>query len=127
MKIYVDLPDEMVAVWCPVEAETVGADVYRIVKIKSDPGGYKVSLRYRSQSSVQANPDKGWKADNLSGLRTGHGLVGIWVGSFPKATISWIIDEDERVPDRLAIPFQLFRNTGCRDLNPASRRVRWLE
>jgi hypothetical protein len=35
--------------------------------------------------------------------------------------------EDERVPDRLAIPFQLFRNTGCRDLNPASRRVRWAE
>ena len=37
MKIYVDLPDEMVAVWCPVEAELVGADVYRIVEINSDP------------------------------------------------------------------------------------------
>ena len=37
MKIYVDLPDEMVAVWSPVEAEPVGADVYRIVEINSAP------------------------------------------------------------------------------------------
>lgn len=37
MKIYVDLPDEMVAVWCPVEAERVGGDVYKIVEVNSDP------------------------------------------------------------------------------------------
>jgi hypothetical protein len=37
VKIYVDLPDEMVAVWCPVEAELVGGDVYKIVEINSDP------------------------------------------------------------------------------------------
>ena len=37
MKIYVDLPDEMVAVWCPVEAELVAGDVYKIVEINSDP------------------------------------------------------------------------------------------
>jgi hypothetical protein len=37
MKIYVDLPDELVAVWCPVEAELVEGDVYKIVEINSDP------------------------------------------------------------------------------------------
>lgn len=46
---------------------------------------------------------------------------------FPNPSFSWIIGEDERVPDRLAIPFQKFRNRGCRDLNPASRRVRGAE
>jgi hypothetical protein len=29
---------------------------------------------------------------------------------FRFGAFSWIIDEDERVPDRLAIPFQKFRN-----------------
>ncbi len=37
MKIYVDLPDEMVSVWCPVEAELVKGDVYKIVEVNSDP------------------------------------------------------------------------------------------
>jgi hypothetical protein len=37
VKIYVDLLDEMVAVWCPVEAELVGGDVYEIVEINGDP------------------------------------------------------------------------------------------
>ena len=37
MKIYVDLPDEMVAVWCPVEAIHLKGDVYQIVEVNSDP------------------------------------------------------------------------------------------
>ena len=37
MKIYVDLPDELVAVWCPVEAIHVRDDVYQIVEVNSDP------------------------------------------------------------------------------------------
>ena len=37
MKIYVDLPDELVAVWCPVEAEALGGDVYRIIEVNEDP------------------------------------------------------------------------------------------
>ena len=46
--------------------------------------------------------------------------------------ISWIMGEDERVPDRFAMPvglfrFNNFRSRGCRDLDPASRRVRWAE
>ncbi|HTF61300.1 MAG TPA: hypothetical protein VK638_01170 [Edaphobacter sp.] len=36
MKIYVDLPDELVAVWCPVEAIHVRDDVYQIVEVNSD-------------------------------------------------------------------------------------------
>jgi hypothetical protein len=37
MKIYVDLPDELVAVWCPVEAVHIGNDVYQITESNSDP------------------------------------------------------------------------------------------
>jgi hypothetical protein len=37
LKIYVDLPDELVAVWCPVEAVHVDDDVYQIVEVNSDP------------------------------------------------------------------------------------------
>ena len=37
MKIYVDLPDELVAVWCPVEAIHIEADVYQITEVNSDP------------------------------------------------------------------------------------------
>ncbi len=37
MKIYVDLPDEAVAVWCPVEAVHVEGDVYEIVEVNADP------------------------------------------------------------------------------------------
>jgi hypothetical protein len=37
VKIYVDLPDELVAVWCPVEAVHIGKDVYQIVEVNSDP------------------------------------------------------------------------------------------
>jgi hypothetical protein len=37
MKIYVDLPDELVAVWCPVEAVHLRDDVYQIVQINDDP------------------------------------------------------------------------------------------
>lgn len=37
MKIYVDLPDELVAGWCPVEALHVDGDVYQIVEVNSDP------------------------------------------------------------------------------------------
>jgi hypothetical protein len=37
VKIYVDLPDELVAVWCPVEAIHVREDVYEIVEVNSDP------------------------------------------------------------------------------------------
>jgi hypothetical protein len=37
LKIYVDLPDELVAVWCPVEAVHVGGDVYQIVQVNDDP------------------------------------------------------------------------------------------
>ena len=39
MKIYVDLPDELVAVWCPVEAVHIDGDVYQIVEVNSDPEG----------------------------------------------------------------------------------------
>jgi hypothetical protein len=37
MKIYVDLPDELVAVWCPVEAIHIHDDIYQIVEVNSDP------------------------------------------------------------------------------------------
>jgi hypothetical protein len=37
VKIYVDLPDELVAVWCPVEATPLGGDVYQITEINTDP------------------------------------------------------------------------------------------
>lgn len=37
MKIYVDLPDELVAVWCPVEAVHIHRDVYQIVEVNGDP------------------------------------------------------------------------------------------
>jgi hypothetical protein len=37
MKIYVDLPDELVSAWCPVEAEALGGDVYRIIEVNTDP------------------------------------------------------------------------------------------
>jgi hypothetical protein len=37
VKIYVDLPDELVAVWCPVEAIHVREDVYEIVEVNTDP------------------------------------------------------------------------------------------
>jgi hypothetical protein len=37
MKIYVDLPDELVAVWCPVEAVHIKDDVYQIIQVNDDP------------------------------------------------------------------------------------------
>ncbi|MGA8500861.1 MAG: hypothetical protein WB683_04890 [Candidatus Sulfotelmatobacter sp.] len=37
VKIYVDLPDEAVAVWCPVEAVHLGGNVYQIIEINADP------------------------------------------------------------------------------------------
>ena len=37
MKIYVDLPDELVAVWCGVEAVHVSGDVYQITEVNGDP------------------------------------------------------------------------------------------
>jgi hypothetical protein len=37
VKIYVDLPDELVAVWCPVEAVHLGGDVYEIIEVNADP------------------------------------------------------------------------------------------
>lgn len=37
MKIYVDLPDELVAVWCPVGAVHVEGNVYQIIEENSDP------------------------------------------------------------------------------------------
>jgi hypothetical protein len=37
MKIYVDLPDELVAVWCPVESVHLHDDVYQIVEVNNDP------------------------------------------------------------------------------------------
>jgi hypothetical protein len=37
VKIYVDSPDELVAVWCPVEAVHIQGDVYQIVEVNSDP------------------------------------------------------------------------------------------
>ena len=37
MRIYVDLPDELVAVWCRVEAAHIRDDVYQITQINDDP------------------------------------------------------------------------------------------
>ncbi len=37
MKIYVDLPDEFVAVWCPAEALHIKDDVYQIIQVNDDP------------------------------------------------------------------------------------------
>jgi hypothetical protein len=37
LKIYVDLPDEFVAVWYPVEAVHLGGDIYQIVQVNDDP------------------------------------------------------------------------------------------
>ena len=36
MTIYVDLPDELTAVWCPVEAVHLGEDIYQIVQVNDD-------------------------------------------------------------------------------------------
>ena len=36
MKIYVDLPDEPVAVWCPVEAIHIQGDVHQIAEVNRD-------------------------------------------------------------------------------------------
>ncbi|MGA2963739.1 MAG: hypothetical protein ABSD96_18875, partial [Candidatus Korobacteraceae bacterium] len=33
----VDLPDELVAVWCPVEAVRVGENAYEIIEVNTDP------------------------------------------------------------------------------------------
>ena len=83
---------------------------------------------FRRCLAGRSNLSFGWKeADSSAALRNGSQKSKSKARSellFRFGGISWIIDEDERVPDRLAIPFQ-FRNTGCRDLNPASRRVRW--
>jgi hypothetical protein len=37
LKIYVDLPDEFVAVWCPVEAVHIKDDMYQIIQGNDDP------------------------------------------------------------------------------------------
>ena len=37
MKIYIDLPDELVAVWCPVEAVHLGGDMYQSIEVSADP------------------------------------------------------------------------------------------
>ena len=37
VRIYVDLPDELVSVWCPVGATYVGGDVYQITEVNTDP------------------------------------------------------------------------------------------
>jgi hypothetical protein len=37
VKTYIDLPDELVAVYCPVEATPLGVDVYQITEINTDP------------------------------------------------------------------------------------------
>ena len=37
IKVYVDLPDEFVAVWCPVEAIQLGDDVYQITEVNGGP------------------------------------------------------------------------------------------
>jgi hypothetical protein len=37
LKVYVDLPDELVAVWCPVDAVHIEGDVYKIVQENDDP------------------------------------------------------------------------------------------
>ena len=83
---------------------------------------------FRRCLAGRSNLSFGWKeADSSAALRNGSQKSKSKARSellFRFGGISWIIDEDERVPDRLAIPFQ-FRNTGCRDLNPASRRVMW--
>jgi hypothetical protein len=35
VKIYVDLPDERVAVWCPVEAVHQGGDMFQITGVNA--------------------------------------------------------------------------------------------
>ena len=37
VKIFVDLPDELVAVWCPVEAVHLGGDMYQMTEVNADP------------------------------------------------------------------------------------------
>lgn len=56
MKIYVDLPDEAVAVWCPVEALHIKEDIYKIVQINDDP--VDTRWAFNTGSIVRCKP---WK------------------------------------------------------------------
>jgi hypothetical protein len=64
LKIYVDLPDELVAVWCPVEAVHIQDDIYRITQINDDPEdtrwafntGSKVRCKLRTTSEGEQIP-----------------------------------------------------------------------
>jgi hypothetical protein len=46
LKIYVDLPDELVAAWCPVEEIHIEGDVYQIVEVNNDPEGHEVGVQH---------------------------------------------------------------------------------
>jgi hypothetical protein len=54
MKIYVDLPDELVAVWCPVKAVHREDDVYKIVEVNSDPEDTR--LAFDTGARVRCRP-----------------------------------------------------------------------
>jgi hypothetical protein len=58
MKIYVDLPDEMVAVWCPVEAVHIESDVYQIVEVNSDPEDTRWAFNTGAKVRCRATPTR---------------------------------------------------------------------
>lgn len=62
MKIYVDLPDERVSVWCPVEAIHIQGDVYQIVEVNSDPKdtrwAFATGARVRCKSQTTRNGEQ---------------------------------------------------------------------
>jgi hypothetical protein len=64
VKIYVDLPDEAVAVWCPVEAVHIDGDIYQIVEINSDPEDTRWAFDTGTQVRCKRDSYKRGEADH---------------------------------------------------------------
>ena len=54
VKIYLDLPDELAAVWCPVEATHLGGDVYQVSESNADSEDTRWA--YDTGSKVRCRP-----------------------------------------------------------------------
>ena len=63
MTIYVDLPDEAVAVWCPVEAAHIRDDVYEIVQVNDDPADTRWA--FATGAWVRCKPWKTREGDEI--------------------------------------------------------------
>jgi hypothetical protein len=54
LKIYVDLPDELVAVWCPVEAVHIRDGVYQVTQFNDDPEDTRWAFNTRAKVRCKA-------------------------------------------------------------------------